>query len=185
MRILAMSGSLRAASSNTAVILAAQSLAPSEAEIVVYEGLGTLPFFNPDLADDAVLPPAVRAFRQMAVESAGLLICSPEYARGVAGVLKNGLDWLVGAEHLAGTPCMVVNASPRATSADAHLKLTLETMTLPVVEAACITLPLLGRGLSGAGILADAELRTRLAQALARFVDAIAAGPARDDGFAP
>ncbi len=171
--ILALSGSLRAASSNTAVVEAARRLAPPGVQVTIYEGLGALPFFNPDLAEDAVLPAPVQAFRRLAVQSDGLLISSPEYAGGVSGLIKNGLDWLVGAEFLAGAPVMVVNASQRGVSADAHLKLTLQTMSLPVIEVASIVMPLLGRGLDSDGIIADPDLSVALAEALVQFVAAI------------
>jgi chromate reductase len=94
MRILAISGSLRAASSNTAVLQAAAFLAPAGVEIVLYTGLGDLPHFNPDLDTDDP-PEVVRALRHEIGQCDGLLICSPEYAHGVAGAMKNALDWLV------------------------------------------------------------------------------------------
>lgn len=88
--VLAISGSLRAGSSNTALLHAAQLVAPPGLEIEVYAALGGLPIFNPDL--DEVLPPPVAELRRKVRSAGALLICSPEYARGVAGGLKNALD---------------------------------------------------------------------------------------------
>ncbi|HEY6841914.1 MAG TPA: NADPH-dependent FMN reductase, partial [Chthoniobacterales bacterium] len=94
MRILAISGSLRSISSNTTVLRAAQLLARPGVEVILYEGLGALPHFNPDLDGDEP-PQLVLELRSAVGLASGLLISSPEYAHGVPGSLKNALDWLV------------------------------------------------------------------------------------------
>ncbi len=175
MKILAISGSLRAVSSNTAVLRAAARLAPDGVEIVLFEGLAGLPFFNPDLDGDRV-PAAVAAFRRLIGEVDGILISSPEYARGVAGVLKNALDWLVGSFEFPNKPVALINTSPRATHAQAALTLTLETMSAQLVRDAFVTLPLLGTASNEAAIVADDALAVPLRDAVARFAAAIASG---------
>jgi NAD(P)H-dependent FMN reductase len=172
MKILAISGSLRAVSSNTAVLRAAARLAPDGVEIVLFEGLAGLPFFNPDLDGDTV-PEAVAAFRGLVGEADGILISSPEYARGVAGVLKNALDWLVASFEFPNKPVALINTSPRATHAQAALTLTLETMSAHLVRDAFLTLPLLGTASDDAAIVADDALVAPLRQAVARFAAAI------------
>ena len=159
MRILAISGSLRATSSNTALLLAAARLAPADMEVVLYDGLAALPHFNPDL-DTEDPPPTVLALRREIGRCDGLLISSPEYARGVAGAVKNALDWLVSGLEFPEKPVALLNASPRATHADAQLRLTLTTMSARLVEAASIALPLLGRSLDADGIVADGRARS-------------------------
>lgn len=183
MRLLAISGSLRAASSNTALLQAAVRLAPSGTDVVLYAGLGGLPPFNPDLDTDDP-PPSVSELRRQVGQSDGLLISSPEYAHGIAGSLKNALDWLVGSLEFPGKPVAIINASPRAVHAEAQLREILTTMSARLVEAASISLPLLGRGLDADGIAADAELGGRLAQALRDFTAAIGriVIDGRDDG---
>jgi chromate reductase, NAD(P)H dehydrogenase (quinone) len=161
MRILGISGSLRSASSNTAIVNAAALLTPAGMDVAVYDGLDRLPHFNPDLDTDDP-PDAVRSLRREIGRSQGLLICSPEYARGIAGSLKNALDWLVSSQEFPEKPVAVINASQRATTADAHLRLTLRTMSARLVEEASITLPLLGRGLDAAGIVQDSGLSAQL-----------------------
>jgi NAD(P)H-dependent FMN reductase len=172
MKILAISGSLRAVSSNTAVLRAAVRLAPDGVEIVLFEGLASLPFFNPDLDGDTV-PEAVAAFRRLVGEADGMLISSPEYARGVAGVLKNGLDWLVGSSEFPSKPVALINTSPRATHALAALTLTLETMSAQLIKDAFITLPLLGTASEETAIVANDALAAPLREAVARFAAAI------------
>jgi chromate reductase, NAD(P)H dehydrogenase (quinone) len=76
---------------------------------MIYDKLVHLPYFNPDLEAD--LPAVVVEFRDVVRDASGLLISSPEYARGVSGLLKNGLDWLVGAEETSGTPVALLNTS--------------------------------------------------------------------------
>jgi chromate reductase, NAD(P)H dehydrogenase (quinone) len=172
LRVLAISGSLRAQSSNTAVLQAAMRLAPPNMEIVFFEGLGALPLFNPDLDTDA--PPApVRALRELIGARDGLLISSPEYARGISGVMKNALDWLVSSFEFPGKPVALINTSPRATHADAQLRLVLTTMSARLIEEASITLPVMGRGLDVDGVLADKELAAALASALGTFASAL------------
>ena len=163
--ILAISGSLRAQSSNTTLLRAARRLAPAGSVISLYEGLGTLPYFNPDL-DVAPWPAPVVDLRAQIAAADALLICSPEYARGVAGAMKNALDWLVSVEDFAGKPVALFNASPRATHAFAALRLTLETMAARVIDGAALTVPLLSAPMTVEGIVADPvlshDIRARL-----------------------
>lgn len=175
MRLLAISGSLRAASSNSRLIEALPRLCDPADEVVVWRGLGDLPHFNPDLDGDA-LPP-VAELRRLVGACDGLIICSPEYAHGVAGSLKNALDWLVPSLEFPETPVALLNASPQAHHAQAHIRDTLAVMQARVVEAASIPVPLPGRGLDTDGIVADPELAALLREALAAFTTAIAAMP--------
>lgn len=168
MRIATISGSLRAGSSNTAALRAAALLAPGDVEVTAFEGIASLPFFNPDLDRDDV-PAPVRTMRQFIGSVDGVLISSPEYARGVAGALKNALDWLVGSHEFPGKPVALINTSPRATHALAALTLTLETMSARIVREACVTLPLLGGAWDEHGIVADPALAGPLRSAMEQF----------------
>lgn len=171
MRILAISGSLRLVSSNTALLRAAARLAPRGIEITVYDGLGDLPHFNPDL--EGVEPPSVISFRNQLQASDGVLISSPEYAHGVPGVLKNALDWLVGTGELVDKSVALLNASPRSTYAQASLMETIRVMSARIVSEASITVPLPGRKLTEDGMLEDAEISSLLKTAIEAFARAI------------
>lgn len=168
MKIVAISGSLRTGSSNTAALRAAARLAPAGVAIVPFEGIAGLPFFNPDLDRDNV-PAPVDAMRRLIGSADGVLISSPEYARGVAGVLKNALDWLVGSHEFPDKPIALINTSPRATHALAALTLTLETMSARIAKEACVTLPLLGVACDEHGIVANPALAEPLRLAMDRF----------------
>jgi NAD(P)H-dependent FMN reductase len=142
MKILALSGSLRAASINSALLRAAARLAPQDMSITLFAGIGHLPLFNPDCEN---LPPAVvKDFLSSVAEADALLIASPEYAHGVTGAIKNALDWLVGFEPFAGKLVAVLNASPRAHHADDALRETLKTMAAVIDETASVAIPVLG-----------------------------------------
>jgi NAD(P)H-dependent FMN reductase len=171
-KIVAISGSLRNGSSNTAVLRAAARLAPAGVQVVLFDGIAGLPFFNPDLDGDE-LPAPVAAFRAVIGSADALLISSPEYARGVAGVMKNALDWLVASLEFPGKPVALINTSPRATHALAALRLTLETMSARIVDEACVTLPLLGAANGEDDIVGNAELADVLRDAMTRFAAAV------------
>jgi NAD(P)H-dependent FMN reductase len=147
MRIVALSGSLREGSMNGAVLRAAAAVAPPGLEVVLYEGTGGLPHFNPDLdGEGAVAPPAVAALRGLLDGAQGVLISSPEYAHGIPGTLKNALDWLVSTDVLGGKPIVLVNASASGGEhAQAALAETLRTMGAKVLVAASLLTPFLKR----------------------------------------
>jgi chromate reductase, NAD(P)H dehydrogenase (quinone) len=171
-RLLAISGSLRAVSVNTAVLRAAATLAPASTEIFLYAGIADLPAFNPDLDNDDP-PDIVRALRREIELADGLLISSPEYARGIPGSLKNALDWLVSSHEFPGKPIALIQTSPRSVDAPAQLRLILTTMSARLIDAASLTLPLLGRSLNAKEIVADVSLAAPLRGALEAFVEAI------------
>ena len=126
-RVLAISGSLRTASSNSALVSAAVHVAPVGVEVSTYSELADVPPFNPDLDTDPA-PVGVVRFRAALEACDAILISSPEYAHGVPGVLKNALDWVVGSGELIDKPTALINTSARATHAYASLRETLTTM---------------------------------------------------------
>jgi len=94
MRILALSGSLRRKSFNTALAYAARELAPDGVEIEVYDGLGLIPHYDQDLDhEDVETPESVADLRRRIEEADALLVITPEYNGSITGVLKNAIDW--------------------------------------------------------------------------------------------
>lgn len=176
-RVLGISGSLRSASSNSALVRAAVRLAPVGVKVSIYRELADIPPFNPDLDTEAA-PAAVLRFRSVLKASDAILISSPEYAHGVSGVLKNALDWLVGSGELMDKPIAVINASARATHAHASLCETLTTMSGRVIEDASITIPLAGAAVDAEGNLSDTGLSASLTSAIKALAHATHARPA-------
>jgi chromate reductase, NAD(P)H dehydrogenase (quinone) len=93
-RVLAISGSLRAASYNTALANAARVLAPDGVEIELFEGLALIPHYDQDLdQEDVETPVAVAELRRRIEDADALLLVTPEYNGSITGVLKNAIDW--------------------------------------------------------------------------------------------
>lgn len=184
-KILAISGSLRNTSTNTVLLHAAALIAPQGVEVTVYEGIGDLPLFNPDIEGedyDRPAPATVQDFRARLQAADGVMIASPEYAHGVSGVVKNALDWLVGSGEFVDKPIVVFNASPRATIALEALKETVRIMGGIINEEASITLPILGSNLDAQGIAANPEISSALRTAITVFANGIEAGPLKAAG---
>jgi NAD(P)H-dependent FMN reductase len=150
-KIIAISGSLRAQSSNTALLRAAARVAPDGIHVVMYEGLGDLPHFNPDLDEEgSPPPPRVRELRELLIGADAILISSPEYAHGVPGAFKNLLDWLVSTGELVDKPVALLNASPAGGEyAQNAILETLRTMNWRVVEEASRVKPFARRKIVG------------------------------------
>lgn len=174
MRILAISGSLRRSSINTAVVQKATRLAPATLSFSVYQALASLPWFNPDLEEASSLPAAVAELRCLVGESDGILICSPEYAGSIPGAMKNALDWLVGSSEFPGKPTAVINVSTRATEADTHLRFVLRKMSAHLIEEASITLPVHGGTNEDPAFLNNDAVAALLRRALHQLYKAIA-----------
>ncbi|MFI6151293.1 NADPH-dependent FMN reductase [Kitasatospora sp. NPDC051170] len=94
LKILAISGSLRANSHNTALLHAARKLNPGGMEIEVYEGLREIPPYDFDLDTPDARPAVVQDLRDRITAADGLLIATPEFNYSVSGVLKNAIDWV-------------------------------------------------------------------------------------------
>jgi chromate reductase len=171
-KLLALSGSLRAASTNTATLEALSVLAPPGVEIPLYRDLGALPLFNPD-DDEIAPPPAVAALRALVGSAAGLIIAAPEYAHGVPGALKNALDWLVASDAFPGKPVAMINTAPRSFHAQSALRETLATMSARLIPEAFVALPLTGKMVDAAEIAANPRFAAALRAALDAFVEAI------------
>ena len=157
---MALSGSLRLASYNTAVIQALAEIAPSAVDVQVFNQLGKLPLFNPDLEDQPC--PVLCDLSQAIRECDALVIASPEYAHGISSVLKNALDWLVSGVEFVGKPVAIINTSPRAHHADDALREVITTMSGQLITDACISVPLLGSHLDTDDIVANEHLSTDL-----------------------
>jgi chromate reductase, NAD(P)H dehydrogenase (quinone) len=119
MNLLGISGSLRQASFNTALLHAAQELAPAGVNITIHR-LHELPLFDQDVEEQGD-PAAVTALKEAIDAADGLLLACPEYNGGISGVLKNAVDWAsrIGktrkASVLTGKVVCIIGASPGIT----------------------------------------------------------------------
>ncbi len=176
MHILTISGSLRANSTNTTLVRAIAALAPAGMDVSIYNGLGDLPHFSPDRDGDDP-PEAVDHLRGLLRAADGVLICTPEYAFGVPGTLKNALDWTVSSGEFDGKPVAALSASPLYTGgakAHASLLLTLTALGATVPEAGKLIIPGVKNKLGPGGDITDPATTQELLavlDTLARAVD--------------
>lgn len=181
MNTIAISGSLRAASVNSAFCRAAARLAPASLQVTVFTGLGDLPLFNPDL--EANLPPAVQSFRAAVAEADALLIASPEYAHGVSSAMKNALDWLVSFEGVVSKPIALVNTSPRAHHAYEALREILQTMSTNIITQASMAIPLLGSCITEEAMVDSPQVSQAIRGCLGALKNYLAGGGAQGPSF--
>ncbi len=167
LNVLAFSGSLRLASTNTALIKAAAMLAPPSLHIEVWQGAEHLPHFSPDLEDAP--PQNVQHLRKLVGTCDGIVIACPEYARGIPGSFKNLLDWLVGGETFVNKKVALWNASPRAFEAQKSLRLVLETMSGQIVEEAALVIPLISKQITVQALVEDPGFSAVITAALQGF----------------
>jgi len=124
LHVLAISGSLRRGSYNTALLRAAADVAPESMKIDIYP-IGDLPLFDADL-EAAGNPEPVIQFRTAVAEADALLLATPEYNFSTTGALKNAIDWASrgGAEApLTRKPTAILGAGGRFGTLRAQLHL--------------------------------------------------------------
>src|SRR6266542_5353795 len=144
--ILAISGSLRSNSSNTMLVKAIAQLVPEFVDYSIYS-LASLPLF-----DESDTPPAsIADFRLRLAAADGVLLCSPEYAYGISGVLKNALDWTVSSGELYDKPVAVITAAINGEKAHAALLNVLDAVAANLQEEATLIIPFVRSKLSKDG----------------------------------
>lgn len=129
---------------------------PPHLTLQMYEGLASLPLYNPDL-DTSEPPPAVTEFRNLLAASAGVLICTPEYAFGVPGALKNALDWTVSSAHFDNKPTALITASSSGRLAHEALLHTLRAINAKMDPAAALLISFIRTKLNPRGEFTDHE----------------------------
>jgi NAD(P)H-dependent FMN reductase len=170
--ILAISGSLRRLSTNTALLRTAQVIATPPVVVDIYTGMDELPHFNPDNDHDP-LPPPVAALRNAIHRADALLLSTPEYAGALPGSFKNLLDWTIGDDQpgsIYEKPVGWINASSHgAINAQASLRLVLGFAHARIIDEACAEIPINSHDISDDGLVNDADVRTRLGALLAEL----------------
>lgn len=141
MVVFAMSGSLREGSANTEILNLLKPLLPKNTEYLMYQGIGKLPHYNPDMDQDNESA-SVKEMRGMIARSNMVIISTPEYAHGIPGSLKNALDWLVSTTVLENKPVGLIFGSTSLSlfAQDALIEV-LKTMNANVVPDAVINIP--------------------------------------------
>jgi chromate reductase, NAD(P)H dehydrogenase (quinone) len=180
-RVLGIAGSLRAGSYNRALLRAARELVPPGLEIVEFD-IRELPFYDADL--EAAGDPAPVAELKNAIRAAdAVLIATPEYNRGIPGVLKNAVDWASRpplASPLAGKPVAIMGASTGrggTARAQEQLRTALEFSRAAVLAQPEVLVPEAFMRFDDNGRLTDEEARLAVSGLLEELVRAAGAVP--------
>ena len=171
MKVLLVSGSTRSGSTNTAALVTAAALAPREVTTVLYDGLATLPAFNPDHDGDRVPEPVAELRREIEWADA-VVFCTPEYAGTLPGSFKNLLDWTVGGGQLyeKSVAWLNVAAANRGSGAQETLATVLGYLGAAILEAACRHIPVNRSAIGSDGTITDPRFRTGITEAWADLV---------------
>jgi chromate reductase len=170
--IFAISGSLRPNSCNAAIINKVAAMAPPNVKVNLYSGLANLPHFNPELDTDTPLAP-VAGLRKQLREADAVLICTPEYAFGVPGSLKNALDWTVSSGEFVDKHVALITASSVGESAHASLLLTLGAISAQVADGAKLLIPFIRTKVNSDGTITDEETLKALKKVLNTLIEVI------------
>ncbi len=139
-KVLAICGSTRAQSTNLDYIRAIINLTRDQFQITIYNDLASLPHFNPDLDNDHPPLPVIE-FRKLLRSFDGILICTPEYAMGVPGSLKNAIDWTVSSMEFAQKPTALITASSMGQKGHESLLGTLRIIMAGITEETQLLIP--------------------------------------------
>lgn len=168
-KILAISGSLRAGSSNHAILRFFGQSTPKNVEYAIYDGLSRLPHFDPGLDNDDT-PPSVTELRNLLADADGIVICTPEYAYGVPGSLKNALDWTVSSGSLLDKSLALITAAAGGENAHAALLLILGALSANVLNSTQL-IPFIRSKMDGEGNITDVETTEKLKELFEALVD--------------
>ncbi len=172
--ILLISGSLRAGSTNAAVLDTARTVAPDGVTATLSTDLGGLPHFNPD-DDVEPLDPAVVHLRASIGAADAVLFSTPEYAGALPGSFKNLLDWCIGGGEIYEKPVAWINASAggsEAVNAYDSLRKVLGYAGTRIVEAACAHIPIQRDAVGADGLIGDPAIREQIRSVLTVLRDA-------------
>ncbi len=152
--IVAISGSLRPNSSNHAVLNVVKEIIGDRAKFTQFEGLTDIPAFDDN-------PNPVRAvfdFRNLLREADGVLICSPEYAFGIPGALKNAIDWTVSSGELVNKPLALITAATGGEKAHAAWLLVFTALSANMPDGSMLHLPYIRSKLNQNGQINNPEI---------------------------
>lgn len=144
-------------------------MAPADITYTIYQNLAQVPPFNPGL-DNETPPEAVTELRNSINQADAVIICTPEYAFGVPGQLKNALDWLVSSSTLVDKPVSLITASSVGSNAHASLLLTLGALSANVIEEATLLIPFIRAKMDVEGNITDAPTREGLENAFSKLL---------------
>ena len=170
--ILAISGSLRAGSSNHSILRYLRTIIPADFSYNIYDQMAFIPPFDPG-NDHVSVANAVVDFRKLIKDADGIIICTPEYAFGVPGQFKNALDWTVSSGSFSGKPTALITASTGGQHAHEALIKTLGAIDAQLIPNATLLISYIRSKLDTDGEIIDLETKQSLVTLLDAFLTAI------------
>ena len=171
-RILAIPGSLRSGSTNHHILKHFSNLVPAGVSYQIYAGLASIPPFDPG-NDDDYPPEPVFELRELLKQADGVIICTPEYAFGVPGQLKNMLDWTVSSGSFSEKPVALITASLGGEAAHAAMLLILGALNAQVADGAKLNISFIRSKMDIEGNVTDAHTVEAMNSVLQAFLSGI------------
>ena len=171
-KILAICGSTRAASTNFNLIKAIKDLTENIFEIEIFREIAAIPHFNPDL-DNEHPPKEVIEFRNKLKEADGVFICTPEYAMGVPGTLKNAIDWTVSSAEFSHKPVALITASSQGEKGHASLMETLKIIESDIADSSQLLISFVKTKVSAEGKITNTETLEQVKKLIASLKQTI------------
>jgi chromate reductase len=171
--IFAISGSLRTGSSNHAILNHIGKLLSKDVNILIYDSLAAIPPFDPG-NDHEHVDGNVAELRSFIANADAIIICTPEYAYGVPGQLKNALDWMVSSSTLVAKPVALITASLGGEAAHAAMQLILGALSATVIPEATLLIQFIRSKVNADGVIVDGETEERIAKVAEELVKQMA-----------
>ncbi len=170
--ILSISGSLRLGSSNHAILRALGKMMPSNITYTIYNGISVIPAFDPGLDIDTP-PVAIVKFRKQLAEADGIIICTPEYAYGVPGALKNALDWTVSSGSFSGKLTALITASTGGKNAHEALIKILGAIDANLIKESTLLISFVRSKMDAEGNITDEATVAKLQSVYEAFIASV------------
>lgn len=165
--IFAISGSTKNPSSHLKLISALKILTADTFSFTVFNGLAELPHFNPDLSGDDFK--SVSDFKAAIAQADGILICTPEYAHGVPGSLKNAIDWTVSSGEFSRKPTVLITASTDGRFGHEAMLETLRVIEAGKADELHLLIPFIRTKVNSAGEITHEETKKELKHLMDKF----------------
>lgn len=170
--VIAISGSTRKNSINHSLIKAIVDLSAISLDITIFDGIENLPQFNPD-NDGGHVAKEVSDFRQQLNDADGIIICTPEYAHGVPGALKNAIDWTVSSSQFPHKPTMLITASTGGYHGHKALMETLKAIEAKNIDHLQMVIPFIHTKINKDNTITDEKTLSEVKTLLADFIETI------------
>jgi len=171
-KIFAISGSTRERSTNLNLIYAIKELSKEIFKIDVFNEIAQLPQFNPD-SDIEPAPEKIAEFRKKLKQADGVLICTPEYAMGVPGALKNAIDWAVSSAEFSKKPVALITASSMGEKAHASLLETLKIIESKITNDTQLLISFAKTKISSDAVITDKDTLEQVKKLISSFSNLI------------